>query len=109
MVGKEASLLQEKYIARKFGGKLPSNSGGTKFGAGDILLDEMLIEAKTTTKEKISFSIKKEWLDKAKEQAYEQGKSRHALAFRFEPTGDDYFVLSEKQFEEYVELLRESF
>lgn len=97
------SDLQEKYIAKVTGGRVQSNSGGTKFGGGDVHTDKFFIEAKTPTKSQTSFTIKKEWIDKMREQAYEQGKEEFALAFRFNPNIDnDLYVLSERQFLEYL-------
>lgn len=94
---------QEKHIARVTGGKVQSNSGGTKFGGGDVHTDKFFIEAKTPTKEQISFTIKKDWIIKMREQAYEQGKEEAVLAFRFDPNIDnDLYVLSQRQFLEYL-------
>ena len=96
------SDLQEKHIAKVTGGKVQSNSGGTKFGGGDVHTDKFFIEAKTPTKEQTSFTIKKEWINKMREQAYEQGKECGVLAFRFHPHGNDFYILSERQFLEYL-------
>ena len=94
---------QEKHIAKVTGGKVQSNSGGTKFGGGDVHTDKFFIEAKTPTKEQTSFTIKKEWISKMREQAYEQGKEESVLAFRFHPDSlIDWYVLDERQFLEYL-------
>ena len=94
---------QEKHIAKVTGGLVQSNSGGTKFGGGDVHTDKFLIEAKTPTKEQKAFSIKKDWIDKMQEQAFEQGKEESVLAFRFSPNDkEDFYVLNEKQFLEYL-------
>ena len=93
---------QEEHIAKVTGGKVQSNSGGTKFGGGDVHTDNFLIEAKTSTSVKQSFSIKKDWLKKLKEQTFEQGKECGVLAFQFEPSGKNYYVLTEQQFLEYL-------
>ena len=100
---RDASSNQEKHIAKILDGKITPNSGGTKFGGGDVIAEPFLIEAKTVMTVKKSFSIKKEWLEKVKEQAFEQGLRYGILAFQFEPEGDNYFVLSEAQFKEYLE------
>ena len=50
---------QEQHIAKVTGGKVQSNSGGTKFGGGDVHTDKFFIEAKTSMSVKQSFSIKK--------------------------------------------------
>ena len=98
---RKLSDIQEKAIAKKIGGKVTSNSGGTKFGGGDILTDTFLIEAKTCMKDKKSFSINKEWLEKMQEQAFEQGKQNSALAIDF-GDGKNYYLISENLFKELV-------
>ncbi len=103
MTTKELSTTQEKHLAKVLGGRIPANSGGTKLGGGDILTHTFLIEAKTTMSEKGSFSIKKSWIEKAKEQAFEQGKLHSALAFQFEPGGDNYFVINEQLFKDLLD------
>ena len=95
--------MQEKHIAKVTGGKVQSNSGGTKFGGGDVHTDKFFIEAKTSMSDKKSFSIKEDWLYKMKEQAFEQGKEESVLAFRFHPDSLlDWYVLDERQFLEYL-------
>lgn len=94
---------QERHIAKVTGGKVQSNSGGTKFGGGDVHTDKFLIEAKTPAIERKSFTIMKNWLEKMNEQAFEQGKEEAVLAFRFDPnTDEDLYVLSERQFLDYL-------
>ena len=74
MATRNYSDKQEIRIANLLYGKVQSNSGGTKFGGGDVHTSLFLIEAKTNETERKSFTIKKEWLDKMKEQQFEQGK-----------------------------------
>lgn len=105
MTTRDASNEQEVHIARILGGKITPNSGGTKFGGGDVLTKDFLIEAKTSMTFKNSFSIKKDWIKKMDEQAFEQGRLYSALAFQFEPGGDNYYVIDEVQFKEFVELI----
>lgn len=104
MSTRDYSDKQEKHIAKVTGGKVQSNSGGTKFGGGDVHTDKFFIEAKTPTKSQTSFTIKKEWMNKMQEQAYEQGKEESVLAFRFDPdTDNDLYILSQRQFLEYLD------
>lgn len=105
--GKDYSVSQENDIARFLGGRVQSNSGGTRFGGGDVQTSQFFIEAKTPTKEQTSFSIKKEWIDKMREQSFEQGKYHCALAFRFDPEGSDYFVIDSRLMKELVKHLEE--
>ena len=99
------SNKQEKQIAKAISGKQVANSGATKFNKGDVTTDNWLIEAKTCTKEKQSFSIKHEWLIKNKEEAFEMGKEYNALAFNFGPDTQNYYVIDEYTFKQLIELL----
>lgn len=105
--GKDYSRIQEADIAKLLGGRVQSNSGGTRFGGGDVHTKQFFIEAKTPTKEQTSFSVKREWVEKMKEQAFEQGKHHSALAFRFDPEGPDYFVIDAKLMQALVEYFEE--
>jgi hypothetical protein len=72
-----------------------------------VLTREFFIEAKTPTKPQASFSIKREWIDKMIEQAFEQGKYSYALAFRFDPEGNDYFVINSRLMKLLVDHMEE--
>ena len=101
------SSQQEKEIAKRFNGKITPNSGGTRFGGGDVLLDDVFIEAKTCTKPQKGFTIKEDWLEKAKEQAFEQHKNHWILAFRFAPYGKDYYVVDKRSIDLLIEKIGE--
>ena len=98
------SKKQEKVVAKELGGKTVSNSGATRFDRGDAKTDKFLIECKTVTKEQKTFTIKKEWLIKNKEEAFAMRKDYNALAFDF---GDNkrYYIIDEKTFKIIQELL----
>lgn len=98
MSTRDYSSEQEKHIANVTGGKIVANSGGTRFGGGDVHTNKFLIEAKTPTTPKESFRIKKDWIMKSREQAFEQGKPFSALAFQFEPKGENFYVINEHNF-----------
>lgn len=91
------SNKQEKKVAKAVGGRQVSNSGATAFAKGDVKTSQWLIECKTCTTEKKSFSIKKEWLQKNKEEMFAMNRDYNALAFDF---GDDnnYYIVDEKTF-----------
>ena len=89
---------QEKRVAKALNGRCVPNSGAASFVAGDVTTDDWLIECKTVTKEQSSFSIKKEWLIKNKEEAFAMNKSYSALAFDFGDNDEVYYVLDEKTF-----------
>ena len=87
------SKKQEKRVAKNLGGKTVSNSGATPFDKGDVLTKRYLVECKTSIKDKNSVSIKRDWLEKAKEEAFAMGKSAPILVFDF-GDGKDYAILS---------------
>lgn len=101
------SNKQESCIAKSLGGVKVPNSGACKFLAGDVRTKQFLIEAKTVTKSKESFSIKKSWLIKNKEEAFAMNKPYNALAFNFGPNEENYYIINEKLFKILVKYLEE--
>ena len=100
------SNKQEKHIAKSVNGRQVANSGATAFNKGDVTTKSFLIEAKTCTSEKKSFSIKKEWLEKNEEEAFAMNKPYSALAFDF-GDGEQHYVISEKLFRQLVKYVEE--
>lgn len=99
------SSQQEKQVAKAVGGRKVANSGATAFHKGDVTTDDFLLECKTCMTEKQSFSIKKEWLDKNKEEAFAMNKMYNALVFNFGPQTDNYYVIDEKLFKQLLNYL----
>lgn len=91
------SKKQENHIAKAVGGKRTANSGATPFSKGDVSTDDWLFEAKTCTSEKKSFSIKREWIDKNREEAFAMRKAYNALVIDF-GDGEQFYLLDEKTF-----------
>ena len=102
------SKRQETSVARQVGGKRVANSGATPFHKGDVETNDFLIECKTVTGTKHkSFSIREEWLLKNREEAIGMGKHHSALAFQFGVDEPNYYIIDERQFMEYLFLLKE--
>ena len=101
------SSRQEKNIASVLNGKQTPNSGASLFIKGDVMTDSWLIEAKTATTEKQSFAIKREWLDKNREEAFAMGKEYNALCFDFGDNGKRYYVIDEKTFKKLLNFTQE--
>ena len=99
------SNRQEKHVAKAVSGKQTANSGATMWSKGDVRNSLFLIECKTCTTEKKSFSIKKEWLEKNEEERFAMRKDYSALAFNFGPDTDNYYIIDEKLFRHINELL----
>ena len=94
----------EKRTAKNIGAKVQTSSGSSAFLKGDLYSDKCLIECKTATTEKKSFSIKKEWLEKLEEQCFAMGKKHPILAFDF-GDGDNYYIIDEKTMQKFIEFL----
>lgn len=94
-------------MAKNLGGKKVVNSGATRFNKGDVSLPEFLIECKTRTCDRLTYTIKEEWLIKNKEEAFAMGKPYSALAFQFRQKGENYYVVDEKLFRKLVQAIRD--
>lgn len=100
------SKQQENRVAKAIGGKRTANSGATKWVKGDCLNDLFLIECKTHTELREQFTIKRDWILKNEEEAFQMGKRYSALAIDF-GDGEQHYIISEKLFLELLEHLRE--
>lgn len=91
------SEKQEEHVAAILNGTLTSNSGAGLFKKGDIIQKNasLLIECKTCTSNKESFSIKKEWLDKSNSERKIMRLDNSCLCFNFGPDTDNYYVINE--------------
>ena len=96
---------QENNVAKNLGMKRQSNSGATAFYKGDVIGKNILLECKTVMKESKSFSIKKDWLEKNKEEAFQMRKRYSALAFNFGDNKENYYVIDEKLFRHLVDYI----
>ncbi len=74
---------------------------------GDLYIgQEWLIEAKTCMEPKKSFSIKKEWLEKLKEEQFATGKDNRALCFDFGDSKERFYIITEDVFMQLIDLLK---
>lgn len=104
------SSAQENYVAKILGGRVCCNSGAGKWNKSDVIVNEasLSIECKTSMTAKSSFSIKKEWITKQKEEAFANRLSNTAIAISFEPEGkENYFLINERLMKFLVEKLEE--
>ena len=99
----------EKSICKALGAVQQSNSGAGRFRKGDVIQNEasLLIEAKTTMMDKESFSVKKDWVIKNKEEAFALRKSNSCICFNFGPQQQNYYIIDEKLMKFLVEKLVE--
>lgn len=107
---RHASETQEKRICAKLGGQRTPNSGAGYFKKGDIQIPEasVLVECKTCMSPKKSFSIKKEWLDKNKQELFASGLSNSVIAFNFDYADKtDYYIIDDKLMKYLIEKLTE--
>lgn len=100
------SNKQEKHVAKVVGGRQTANSGATPFQKGDVVTNDWLIECKTCTSERESFTIKKDWLSKNEEEAFAMGKSYSAVVFDF-GDGVNNYIISEKLFKKLLKFMEE--
>ena len=103
------SDAHEKSICKALGGTQNSNSGAGNFSKGDVVVKDasLLIEAKCCMKSKDSVSIKKEWVDKNKQEGFMVRRDNQAVCINFEPDGPNYYLIDEKLMRFLVEKLIE--
>ena len=93
------SSQQEKRIAKAMGGRQVVGSGSTPFLKGDVIVDQLFIEAKTKMELSQQITVKKAWLEKAKEQALSTRKRDYAVAISFgEPK--EFYIIEDTLMEE---------
>lgn len=98
---------QEKQVAKVIGGKQTANSGATAFHKGDVITDQWLVECKTSTSPKKSFSIKEEWLLKNEEEAFAMNREP-VLCFEFNNQDNKrYYIITERQFQYLQNYMKE--
>ena len=97
---RDKSSIQEKRIAKAMGGRQVVGSGSTPFLKGDVVVDKLFIEAKTKMNPSQSITVKKGWIDKAKEQSLAMRKEDYAIAVSF---GDpkEYYLIEDKPLSVY--------
>lgn len=103
------SSRQEQSVAKLLGGYANSSSGSGLFSKGDVVIKDasLLVECKTCVIPKESFSIKKDWITKNKEEAFAMRLDNQCVAFNFGPDMPNYFVIDEKLMAFLVDKLRE--
>lgn len=93
------SNIQEKRIAKSLGGRQVIGSGSTPFLKGDVVTSNLFVEAKTKMEPSKSISVKKQWIEKAQEQAYSQRKEDYTVAISF-GDGKDYYIIEDSLLED---------
>lgn len=100
------SKKQENTVAKAVGGKTTSNSGATPYDKGDVRTDLFTIECKTKTSNADSITIKKEWLEKLKNESLYMKTKYEALIFNFGPDSKNYAVIDMTLFNVLQEFLK---
>ena len=101
------SKNQEKKVAKAVKGKRTANSGATQWSKGDVTTDNFLLECKTHTEFRKSFTIQHEWFEKNKEEAFAMHKDYSAIVIDF-GDGENHYIIDEKLFLMLLEYLKNS-
>lgn len=99
----------EKSVCKELQAHQTPNSGGGRFTKGDVVQDDasLLIECKCSMTEKTSFSIKKEWIETARQNAFTDRLSNSCLCINFGPRSQNYYLIDGKLMKMLVEKLSE--
>ena len=118
MSTKKFSNMQEKRIAKNLGGKTQPASGALPIASlkSDVKVTnsedwKVLISAKTSMVKnhqagKRSFTLKKEWLEEVKHQAFEGGYDFGVVSISFD-NRQDFYILEDVDFENMLKALHE--
>ncbi len=101
------SKRQEQQVAKSLEGRCHANSGATPFRKGDVNCGIFLIECKTSTEKRRTYSVKQDDLDKMNKERFSMGKEYAALCFDFGPETERYYVITEKLMKDFKRLLEE--
>ncbi len=103
------SAQQETAVTKVINGIRTPNSGAGFWKKGDVINNEASIvcECKTCVQDKQSFSIKKDWIIKLKQEAFEDRIANQCIAFNFGPNQANYFIIDEKLMRFLIEKLEE--
>lgn len=101
------SKKQEATVAEDTKGRRTPNSGATAWVKSDVLTDQFTIECKTKTTHAESISIKKEWIDKQKQESTFMGKPYWSISFSFGPDEDNYYIVDKYLFQELLDYLQQ--
>ena len=94
------SNAQETKVAKAVGGRKTVNSGATSFQKGDVINSNFVIECKTMTTDRKSFTVQEKWLLENEETAFAMGNGNSALVFDFGPSANKrYYIISERLFQ----------
>ena len=101
------SKAQENKVAKATGGKVNPNSGATDFGGkADVNIGNVIsIECKTKVSPSKSISIKKEWIEKLRQEMVFDGNKYSAIAFSFGPGEENHYIIDEDLFIKLCEVL----
>lgn len=104
------SDMQEKRVVKKFGGFQTANSGAGAWTKGDVIIKDasLMVECKTPVDKKNSISIKKEWIDKNREEIKQMQLQNQVIAITFEPNTENYFLIDERLMGFLLERLKEN-
>lgn len=101
--GQKESQKHEKRLAKRIGGTRNAASGALWARKGDVRSDDLLIEHKWTGKKQ--FTVKSDVLKKTVREAILEGRMP-AIGIHLD--GEDYVILTEDDFLEMREKLRDA-
>lgn len=103
------SDMHEKSVCKALGAKQTPNSGAGYFQKGDCIHESasMLIECKCAMTEKKSVSIKREWFQKNREEAFRTRLSNQCVCINFGPNTENIYCINEKLMAFLIEKLEE--
>lgn len=103
------SDAHEKSVCKALNAHQQANSGAGNFNKGDVINKDasIIIECKCAMKEKDSISLKKEWFEQNKVEAYQMGMENSAVCINFGPGTENIYCINQRLMQYLVEKLEE--
>jgi len=103
------SDAHEKSVCKALGATQQANSGAGHFDKGDVVQRDasMMIECKCTMSPKDSISLKREWFEQNKKEAYAMHLSNTAVCINFEPNGENIYCINERLMKVLIDALKD--
>lgn len=78
------------------------------FMPSDIVTNKVAIECKTCEKQQKTFTIKKEWIDKNRDESLLNNKDYTAIVFNFGPDTENFAVIDMTLFNTLIKYLEDN-
>ena len=108
MSTRDYSDAHEKSVCKEMDGRQVANSGGTRFGKGDVVNDIAIFECKTVMKVQEAVRVERKWMPKLTEEKFATGKQVAAVVINFGPQTENLYIVDATTMKKLLAAYRDS-